>query len=186
MEQDKERRCFRLHCSCVFTLWCYFPNRAGNCLLISLTITNKFLFQRTMHLYFNSSTFSFAITKKRVYYAFGFMIFLVLFFSIRSKYFERSDFLRPVTRTIKNTAGRLSKSWQRDNNDIIENIMDDKFGNDYEGPESIDTVEPSFISPWNKWMLENTHLQSVGDIFNRCGRKNFATYFSVVSLSRAP
>ena len=122
-----------------------------------------------MHFYLNKTLFSFAITKKRIYYTFGFFIFLVLFFSIRSKYFERSDFLRPVTRTIKNTAGRLSKSWHKtvDNNAVIESIMDAEI-NDY--GQSSESSDIGTLSPWEKWMLDNPHLQSVGDIFDKCGR----------------
>ena len=134
-----------------------------------------------MHLYLNKTPFSFAITKKRMYYTFGFIIFLVLFFSIRSKYFERSDFLRPVTRTIKNTAGRLSKSWNKDvdNHAIIEDIMDNKI-NDYD--QSSENSNIGTIPPWNKWMLDNPHLQSVGDIFNKCGKSNILSLIKGDSL----
>ena len=114
----------------------------------------------------SKSTFGFIITKKRIYYAVGFVIFMIVFFSIRSKYFERSDFLRPVSRTIKNTAGRISKTWQHRDENIIENILDDK----EERMQSMDTSESTTLQPWDKWMMENPHLQPVGDIFDKCGK----------------
>ena len=124
-----------------------------------------------MHFYLNNSTFSFVVTKKRIYYLAGFLIFLVLFFSIRSKYFERSDFLRPVTRTIKNTAGRVSKSWYRNSNDdIVESIMKENMIDENQNSDIAHTKNVLHLSPWEKWMMENPHLQSVGSIFDRCGK----------------
>lgn len=123
-----------------------------------------------MHLLFKKSTLSFVITKKRIYYAVGFVVFMTLFFAIRSKYFERSDFLRPVSRTIKNAAGQLSKPWTKQKSNIVEDILDSAVSDGNQLVKMGDSIIQPTLPPWEKWMLENPHLQSVGDIYDKCGR----------------
>lgn len=101
----------------------------------------------------------------------GFVVFMVLFFTIRSKYFERSDFLRPVSRTIKNAAGRISTSWHQHESNTVEDIMDGVGEDENQNTNELtDASTLSNLAPWEKWMAENPHLQSVGDIFDKCGR----------------
>lgn len=120
------------------------------------------------------------VTKRKMYYFLGFCIFMTLFFVIRSKYFERSDFLRPVsvsgTRTIKHSKEETSASSHSQ-----EEIREDEssstggiVGSFLAGVKGLlqqsDTKKIPKLSPWDKWMKENPQFQSIGDIYDKCGK----------------
>eukprot|EP00795_Rhopilema_esculentum_P001390 gene1390-15801_t len=124
---------------------------------------------------------NFVVTKRKIYYALGFAVFLVVYFTVRAKYFERSDFLRPVTRTIKNAPGKLTEKRLKTNDDIFSDILDnvhegERHHNQRMGEHQVFMT----ANPWDKWMLENPHLQSVGEIFNRCDNRTRKTIGKVV------
>eukprot|EP00112_Aurelia_sp_Birch-Aquarium-sp1_P000772 Seg1075.7 transcript_id=Seg1075.7/GoldUCD/mRNA.D3Y31 product="Phosphatidylglycerol/phosphatidylinositol transfer protein" protein_id=Seg1075.7/GoldUCD/D3Y31 len=121
------------------------------------------------------------VTKRKMYYFLGFCIFMTLFFVIRSKYFERSDFLRPVsvsgTRTIKHSKEETSASSHSQ-----EEIREDEssstggiVGSFLAGVKGLlqqsDTKKIPKLSPWDRWMKENSQFQSIGDIYDKCDNK---------------
>ena len=75
------------------------------------------------------------------------------FFTIRSKYFERSDFLKPVS-LLGNENNEHSQT----------SLLNKGLGRNLVEQEATQR-----ISPWDIWMAKNKQMQSIGDIWNKCG-----------------
>ena len=135
------------------------------------------------------------VTKRKIYYFIGFCIFMTLFFIIRSKYFERSDFLRPVSVSVART---IKHSKEETSNSAEEKIKKDEsssqggiVGSFLAGVKGLlqqsDTKKIAKLSPWDNWMKENPQFQSIGDIYDKCGeRKGFCVIQKVCAVGLCP
>eukprot|EP00794_Sanderia_malayensis_P018993 gene18993-20904_t len=81
-----------------------------------------------------------------------------LFFVIRSKYFERSDWLKPVART-----GQSKKT--------------------FKGSLNRNGKSSGKLSAWDMWMEKHPQYQSIGNIWDKCdhdvtaGKVDFSVHF---------
>ncbi|XP_002162069.2 uncharacterized protein LOC100203559 [Hydra vulgaris] len=98
-------------------------------------------------------------SKQKLYFSIAAAAFmLVLFFTVREKYFDSTNSLRPVFHSNFNTRRKLDIN----NKKAISNLWGFlSFGNK-------ELEVPSKQNVWDLWMNEHPQLTSIGDIYDKC------------------
>ena len=95
-------------------------------------------------------------SRKKLFLLIAIVTFIVLFFTVREKYFYRTDALKPIFHLNHKTKSNL---------DIQKNV-----GGFFDFvKEQLEVVDQR--NSWDLWMDEHPQLTSIGDIYDKCGKK---------------